>query len=71
MVQIQGDSLMEGRNSIYTGAGEDNVEIRDSKLNGTTATVKTDINTGADKDHVVINNSTLTHAVVDTDKRQR
>ena len=67
LVQIQGDSLMEGRNSIYTGAGEDDVEIRDSKLNGT-ASAKTSINTGADKDHVVINNSTLTHAVVDTDK---
>jgi len=67
LVQIQGDSLLEGRNSIYTGAGEDDVEIRDSKLNGT-ATEKTAINTGADKDHVVINNSTLTHAVVDTDK---
>ncbi|WP_188116381.1 beta strand repeat-containing protein, partial [Campylobacter concisus] len=68
LVQIQDDSLMEGRNSIYTGAGEDKVEIRGSKLNGTTATVKTDINTGADTDRVVINNSTLTHAVVDTDK---
>ncbi|WP_054195929.1 beta strand repeat-containing protein [Campylobacter concisus] len=67
LVQIQGDSLMEGRNSIYTGAGKDDVEIRGSKLNGT-ATAKTFINTGADKDHVVINNSALTHAVVDTDK---
>lgn len=67
LVQIQSDSLMEGRNSIYTGAGEDNVEIRNSKLNGT-ATEKTSINTGADTDRVVINNSTLMHAVVDTDK---
>ncbi|ORI09799.1 beta strand repeat-containing protein, partial [Campylobacter concisus] len=65
LVQIQGDSLMEGRNNIETGAGEDDVEIRDSKLNGT-ATAKTVINTGADKDHVVINNSTLTHAEINT-----
>ncbi len=67
LVQIQSDSLMEGENSISTGAGEDDLEIRGSKLNGT-ASAKTVINTGADKDHVVINNSTLTHAVVDTDK---
>ena len=67
LVQIQSDSLMEGENSISTGAGEDDLEIRGSKLNGT-ASAKTSINTGADKDHVVINNSTLTHAVVDTDK---
>ena len=67
LVQIQSDSLMEGENSISTGAGEDDLEISGSKLNGT-ASAKTSINTGADKDHVVINNSTLTHAVVDTDK---
>ncbi|WP_188116954.1 beta strand repeat-containing protein, partial [Campylobacter concisus] len=67
LVQIQSDSLMEGENNIYTGAGKDDVEIRDSKLNGT-ASAKTAINTGEDKDHVVINNSTLTHAVVDADK---
>lgn len=67
LVQIQGDSLMEGENSINTGAGEDDVEIRDSKLNGTAA-AKTVINTGADTDRVVINNSTLTYAIVDTDK---
>ncbi|WP_159070351.1 hypothetical protein [Campylobacter concisus] len=66
LVQIQGDSLMEGRNSIYTGAGVDQVYIENSKLNGT-ATAKTTINTGADGDEVVIRNSTLTHAEILTD----
>ncbi|WP_188115663.1 beta strand repeat-containing protein, partial [Campylobacter concisus] len=66
LVQIQGDSLMEGRNNIYTGAGVDQVYIENSKLNGT-ATAKTTINTGADGDEVVIRNSTLTHAEILTD----
>ncbi|WP_234399713.1 beta strand repeat-containing protein [Campylobacter concisus] len=65
LVQIQGDSLMEGRNNIETGAGVDEVYITDSKLNGT-ASAKTKIDTGADGDHVVIRNSTLKHAEINT-----
>ncbi|WP_103583503.1 beta strand repeat-containing protein [Campylobacter concisus] len=67
LVQIQGDSLMEGRNSINTGAGVDEVDIIDSKLNGISNSEKTKIDTGADGDHVVIRNSTLTHAEINTD----
>lgn len=65
LVQIQDDSLMEGGNSINTGAGQDGVDITDSKLNGT-ASKKTKIDTGADNDYVVIRNSTLMHAEIIT-----
>jgi len=65
LVQIQDDSLMEGGNSINTGAGQDGVDITNSKLNGT-ASKKTKIDTGADNDYVVIRNSTLMHAEIIT-----
>ncbi|WP_103580065.1 beta strand repeat-containing protein [Campylobacter concisus] len=64
-IEIQDDSLMEGRNNIETGAGVDEVYITDSKLNGT-ASAKTKIDTGVDGDHVVIRNSTLKHAEINT-----
>ena len=58
-VEIQGDSLMEGRNSVSTGEGDDVVTIKDSAVKGQNSTSKTTIDTDEGNDKITAENSIL------------